>query len=274
MKLKFLTWNISYAYGPGSDGIKTGNTPRYHQRPFSHFESGLKAISNFIRDMKIDVALFQEVDFDSKRSCHVNQLDWIARASGLNYRLPLVSWNHPYVPYPGFNPKNHFGKVVSGGGVISRFPLHSIQNDLLAKPRENSFLYNLFYLNRYLQIFKVELPETEINCANFHLEAFSEDNRELHQVRLQDRLLDYELALSGGDFNGSMKLSEERSKKWDLYPSPLPSFPQQEAVLDGWIIRKNLVRVENVSTLDTGTISDHLPVLIEVEILSNSEKVS
>jgi endonuclease/exonuclease/phosphatase family metal-dependent hydrolase len=266
MKLKFLTWNISYAYGPGSDGIKTEHTPAYHQRPFSHFESGLKAISNFLKDMEIDVALFQEVDFDSKRSRRLNQLDWISRTSGLNYRLPIVSWNHPYVPYPGLNPKNHFGKVVSGGGVISRFPLHSIQNDLLSKPRENNFLYNLFYLNRYIQTFKVVLPQTEINCANFHLEAFSEDNRELHLVRLQDRLVDYDLALTGGDFNGAIKLSEERSKKWELQLSPLPSFPQQDAILDGWIIKKDRVRVVKISTLDTGTISDHLPVMIEVEL--------
>jgi len=267
MKLKFLTWNISYAYGPGSDGIKHEGISPYQQLPASHFESGLRSITALIKDLGIDVAIFQEVDFDSKRSHHVNQLDWISRTSDLNYRLPIVSWDKEYVPYPGIHPKNHFGKVFSGGGVISKFPLHLIKNDFLPKPRENNLFYNFFYLQRYLQIFKVKLPDHEINCANFHLEAFSEDNRELHLVRLQDRLEDYDLDICGGDFNGPISLTEERSKKWELHPSPLPSFPLQNEVLDGWIIRKNHVRIEKITTLDTGSISDHLPVLIEVELI-------
>ena len=266
MKLKFLTWNISFAYGPGSDGVSQDGVPPYEQRPASHFESGLKTISSFIHDMQIDVAFFQEVDFNSRRSHYTNQLDTIARTSGLEYRLPIIAWDREYVPYPGLNPKNHFGKVVSGGGVISRFPLHQIQNDFLPKPRENSFLYNYFYLNRYLQIFKIELPKSEINCANLHLEAFSQENRDLHLIRLQDRLIDYDLAITGGDFNGPAKLNEEHEKKWDLNFSPLPSFPQQNAKLDAWITKKGRVHIEKISTLDTGTISDHLPVMIEVDI--------
>ena len=268
MKLKFLTWNISFAYGPGSDGIKgKDRVPPYHQQPQSHYESGLKSISNLVKDLDVDVAFLQEVDFNSKRSCYVNQLDSISRTSGLAYRIPIVSWDCEYVPYPGINPKNHFGKVVSGGGVISRFPLEVIQNDLLPKPRENSFIYNYFYLQRYLQIFKIELPNTKINCANLHLEAFSQDNRELHLVRLQDRLIDYDLTIAGGDFNGAAELTEERAKTWNLQMSPLPSFPQQNSILDGWITKKDKIRIEKISTLDTGTISDHLPVLIEIECL-------
>lgn len=266
MKLKFLTWNISFAYGPGSDGVSHQNLPPYQQLPTSHFESGLRAISQFIKDMDIDIAFLQEVDFNSKRSGHVNQLDFISRTSGLDYRLPIVSWDKEYVPYPGLNPKNHFGKVVSGGGVISKYPLHLIQNNFLPKPRENHFLYNFFYLKRYLQLFKVALPQGEINCANLHLEAFSQDNRELHLIRLQDRLLDYDLAVSGGDFNGPAELSEDKKKKWELHMSPLPSFPSQNEILDGWITNKSSVKVIKISTLDTGTISDHLPVLLEVEI--------
>ncbi len=266
MKLKFLTWNISFAYGPGSDGIKKEGLPSYQQLPASHFESGLKSISQLIKDLNVDVAFLQEVDFDSRRSHHVNQLDWIARTSSLNYRLPIVSWDREYVPYPGLNPLHQFGKVVSGGGVISRFPLTTIKNNLLPKPRENSFLYNFFYLHRYLQIFKVVLPTTEINCANLHLEAFSQDNRELHIVRLQDRLVDYDLSISGGDFNGGIELSPERMKKWELNMTPLPSFPQENQILDGWITKKDQIKIERITTLDTGTISDHLPVLIEIDL--------
>jgi endonuclease/exonuclease/phosphatase family metal-dependent hydrolase len=266
MKIRFLTWNISFAYGPGSDGIKKSNRADYRQLPLTHFESGLQSMSQILRDQKIDIAFLQEVDFDSHRSYHQNQLDILARTSGLQYRLPLVSWNIPYVPYPGFNPQHHFKKVVSGGGVISRFPLRSIQNQLLPKPRENSFAYNLFYLSRYLQIFKVILPVHEINCMNFHLEAFSQDNRELHLIKLQDRLLDYGISVAGGDLNGSMTLKPERAREWSLQMSPQISFPENEEALDGWITHTNTVQITQLCTLDTGPVSDHLPVLMEVEI--------
>jgi endonuclease/exonuclease/phosphatase family metal-dependent hydrolase len=266
MKLRFLTWNISFAYGPGSDGIQKPNRPAYRHLPLSHFQSGLASICQVIKDQQIDVAFLQEVDFDSDRSHHQNQLDILSRTSGLNYRLPIVSWDLPYVPYPGLNPQHHFGKTVSGGGVISRFPMRSIQNQLLPKPRENSFAYNLFYLSRYLQIFKLILPEQEHNCINFHLEAFSQDNRELHSIRLQDRLLDYGVAIAGGDLNGSLALKPEREKDWTLKMTPEVSFPETKERLDGWILHQHRVQVLSMSTLDTGTVSDHLPVLMEVEI--------
>lgn len=265
MKLRFLTWNISFAYGPGSDGGTQKELARYLPKPRSHFENHLKSISKTLRDLEVDVAFLQEVDFDSTRSCRMNQLDWLARSSGLLHRLPLISWNHPYVPYPGLNPLHHFGRVVSGGGVISRFPLQSIRNDFLPKPRENSAAYNFFYLQRYLQIFKVKLPASEVRCLNFHLEAFSEDNRELHLIRLQDRLVDYELDVTAGDFNGPVELHEESLKNWSLHLTPRPSFPQLNAFLDGWILKKNSVRILNLSTPETGTVSDHLPVLLELE---------
>jgi len=268
MKLRILTWNISFAYGPGSDGLHHANRPDYRQMPLSHFQSGLNSICQVIKEQKVDVAFLQEVDFDSRRSHEQNQLDILARTSGLTYRLPIVSWNVPYVPYPGLNPIHHFGKTVSGGGVISRFPMRLIQNQLLPKPRENSFAYNLFYLSRYLQIFKLILPEQELNCINFHLEAFSKDNRELHAIRLQDRLLDYGIAIAGGDLNGAIELKPEREKEWQLCMTPEVSFPEANEKLDGWILNRHQLEVVSISTLDTGTVSDHLPVLIEIEIKS------
>lgn len=267
MKLRFLTWNIGFAYGPGSDGIKRENNPGYQPLPPSHFQSGLDSISHLFRELNIDVAFLQEVDFDSSRSWNQNQLDILARSTGMNYRLPIVSWDHPYIPYPGLDPRSHFGKMVSGGGVLSRFPMRTIQNQLLPKPRENAFVYNLFYLSRYLQIFKLILPDQEINCMNLHLEAFSQDNRELHLIRLQDRLLDYDIAIGGGDFNGTSSLNEERSKNWSLQMAPDSTFPETKETLDGWITKQKRVRVNEIKVLDTGTISDHLPVLLELELL-------
>ena len=279
MKLKILTWNISYGYGLGSEG-----TTGYTQRPVAHFESALESMSEFLRQQKIDIALLQEVDFNSSRSHHLNQLDTLARQSGLLYRDELISWNSPYVPYPGLSPKNHFKKVVSGGGILSRFPIERVLHELLPKPKENSNLYNFFYLNRYLQIVKIK----NLTLMNLHLEAFSKENRELHLVKAQGRLADYQIDIAGGDFNGPVNLLSQFKEGWAEHPAPNPTFPSDHPTetLDAFILKKNLREVtpsalnsnvnSNMSSpkinsakirvLETGLISDHYSLLLELEV--------
>jgi endonuclease/exonuclease/phosphatase family metal-dependent hydrolase len=260
MKLKILTWNISYGYGLDSEGTRF-----YEQRPPEHFESALNSMSDVIQQQGVDIALLQEVDFDSARSHHVNQLAYLARRSGLFYRNELVSWDFPYVPYPGLNPKNQFGKVVSGGGIISRFPIETVLHEKLPKPKENSKLYNLFYLYRYLQIVKIQ----NLNFMNLHLEAFSMENRELHLVKMQDRLADFDITVAGGDFNGHVSLLPQFETGWTAFPSPTPTFPSNEPVetLDAFVTKNKLaVRASQIQVLNTGTTSDHFPLFIELDV--------
>ena len=256
MKLKILTWNISYGYGLGSEG-----TADYQPLPASHFESSLAAMSELIHNLQVDIVLLQEVDFDSKRSHHVQQLDQLARTSGLLYRHECESWNAFYVPYPGLKPNRQFGQVKSGGGILSRFPIQPILTELLPKPRENSKLYNFFYLHRYLQIVEIQ----GVRICNLHLEAFSTDNRELHLVKLQNRLLDYEVDLAGGDFNGAIILSDEIQKGWKAEPTPEPTFPSNDPkeYLDGFIVKKGRFKDYRLTRLISGSASDHFPLLFE-----------
>src|SRR4051812_29112696 len=126
MGLKVLTWNISYGYGMGSEG-----TADYEPRPQTHFESSLNSISELVRNLDIDVVLLQEVDFHAKRSCYLQELDVLARKSGLLYRNEIVTWNAPYIPFPGLNPRRQFGRIVSGGGILSKHAIKPVQMDLL-----------------------------------------------------------------------------------------------------------------------------------------------
>jgi len=259
MRLKILTWNISYAYGLGSEG-----DDRYHPKTQAHFETSLNAIGDTIKRLDADLVLLQEVDFHSKRSHFQNQLDHLARKSGLLYRSRVISWDRLYVPYPGVSPSRHFGTVLSGGGILSKTPVQAITTDLLTKPRENSALYNYFYLSRFLQMVEIR----GLRICNLHLEAFSKDNRELHLVRLQDRLRDYDLDLAGGDFNGGMRLFPEIESHWELHSPRKATFPSNEPtqVLDQFILKKNRFSAVRIEVPDTGTVSDHLPVLLEVDL--------
>jgi endonuclease/exonuclease/phosphatase family metal-dependent hydrolase len=257
MKLKILTWNIAWAYGIGSDGSA------YQPLPESHFDSSLEAMSELVRNLDIDVVLLQEVDFRSKRSHDLPELDILSRKSGLIYRAEEVSWDHPYVPFPGLLPSQQFGRIQSGGGILSRFPIRSVFSEALPKPKENLALYNWFYLSRYLQVVDIE----GVRFCNLHLEAFSKDNRELHQVKLQNRLIDYGIDVAGGDFNGSIELSPELKLTYEAHPSPEPTFPSNAPVetLDGFILKKGRFKTTKLTTLNTGTVSDHFALLLEVE---------
>ena len=256
MTLKILTWNIAWGYGMGSDGTA------YRPLPASHFESSLGAMSEMIHNLDVDVVLLQEVDFHSSRSHDEPQLDILSRKSGLLYRAEELSWKHPYVPFPGILPSTHFGRIRSGGGILSRHPIKSIASIHLPKPEENLKLYNWFYLNRYLQIVEIE----GIRFCNLHLEAFSKSNRDLHLVKLASMLERYKVDVAGGDFNGVIRLPAEAQSHYDLYPSPGPTFPSQEPkeTLDGFVVRKNRFQSFKVTTLDTGTVSDHFAVLGDI----------
>lgn len=258
MSLRILTWNLSYAYGPGSDGFS-----KWKPLPQLHFQESLSAMAAFIKNVNADIVLLQEVDFGSKRSAYLNQLEILSRKSNLLYHSGCISWDRMYVPFPGLNPLNHFGRVLSGGGILSKTPIRKITEDLLPKPRENHAAYNHFYLNRYLQIAEV----AGLNICNLHLEAFSQENRELHLIRLEDRLKDYELDIAGGDFNGAIHLSESTLINYEALPAPEATFPADEPkqTLDGFVVKRGRFRSTKLSVHNTGIFSDHFPVLIELD---------
>lgn len=266
-KLRFLTWNLSWAYGLGSEGTSAWGQA-YQTKSRDHFESVLQSMGDFIGRLNIDVAFLQEVDFNASRSHHLNQLDFISRRSNLLYRNSVISWNAPYIPYPGLNPRNHFGQVRSGGAILSRYPLTTVNVDLLPKPRENPRIYNLFYLSRYLQVcqFKPEWREEPIQVMNLHLEAFSQENRELHLLRFSERLADYQVGVAAGDFNGPVELSETAQKQWRALAYEGATFPSHrpERALDGFVIRDSEWKASAPEVLDAGDLSDHRPLLVEL----------
>jgi len=103
-------------------------------RDRSHFEAALQSIAAFIQTIDPDIALLQEVDLGSHRSHNQNQLEILAGSTGLLHHQAIVSWDILYLPYPGLDPRHHFGKTVSGGGILSKKPIRVIQEDLLPQP--------------------------------------------------------------------------------------------------------------------------------------------
>ena len=256
--MKILTWNISYGYGLGSEGSSEAHP--YEPKDRGHYESALQAIAGVIQAIDPDVALLQEIDFDSHRSHYQNQLAFLAGSTGLSHHQAIVSWNVAYLPYPGLNPLHHFGKTLSGGAILSKRPIRVIQDDLLPQPREYNPIYRMLYLHRYLQI----VETFDLRVCNLHLEAFSGDNRALHLVELQDRLIDRDIDVAGGDFNGEFSLRPEREDRWSARACDQPTFPsdQPSRGLDGFIVKKSRFPDARVETFASGVVSDHFPSIL------------
>lgn len=220
--LDVVVWNIAWAYGWGSEG--SGGA-----RPFRHFEGSLEKIGGTLRDAAPDVVLLQEVDFDAHRSHGVNQAERIAELAGLPHVAPVLSWKANWVPFPYWPPTEHFGRVESGGAVLSRWPIESNIVTLLPKPEANPFHYNLFYLFRYFQRVSINRGRGSLTIFNAHLEAFDATNRQRQAELFVEALsnLPSGSLLVGGDFN---TVPPEASHRAGFSDEPETSFEEDRTL--------------------------------------------
>lgn len=194
--LRVAVYNIAWGYGWGSEGSGGAQPPE-------HFATRLERMGRALADAKVDVVLLQESDFRSARSHDVDQAHTLAKAAGLPYVAKAVSWTANYLPFPYWPPKNHFGRMLSGGAILSRYPFTKNTVMLEDKPEDNGLVYNLGYLYRYLQKTEIDAAGRRIGVYNVHTDAFSPKNRIAHAGRIARTLTEDKapLALLGGDFN-------------------------------------------------------------------------
>ncbi|WPU63329.1 endonuclease/exonuclease/phosphatase family protein [Peredibacter starrii] len=204
--VKVLTWNIGYLYGQGSEG------PGYEHRGKEYYEEKLKEFAQQIKDWNPDVICLQEVDFESSRSGDLNQAQYLAAKAGYPYVAEAVSWDANYIPFPYWPLKNNFGRVKSGGAILSKYPLKNHSVTLLEKPQSQPWWYNLFYLHRYFQTVTIELDEKEYKIVNLHLEAFDKIDRLKQVGQLVDKVKREGIDFVAGDFNMLPASATKRSK--------------------------------------------------------------
>lgn len=294
-KLRVMSWNIAYAYGINSDN------ENFHPLPARTMEKHLQQISDVIRKYNPDILFLQEVDFDASRSDHVNQLAQIALMTGLEYAAPAVVWQANYVPYPYWPPKNQFGKINSGGAVLSRYPILSNKIVRMPKPSNNPFWYNMFYLFRFSQIVQVDIRGQQVTFINNHLEAFDIDNRTQQAYQLKELVTknngQIPVAVFGGDLNtvpyNTRKKSNFADDSRDNYNGdtslnilmsisgfremvPLTDYYENESRyftfpstspnrrLD-YLFVNNKYPILDYGIIKAGTASDHLPIYVDLK---------
>ena len=195
-RVRIASWNIHFGAGPTLDDAR-----RFGREDV---QRNLARIGEVLHRSGADIVALQEVDRDSMRSAHIDQLEYLRDQTGLRHASFATTWDAAWVPYPvTAPPQQQYGRMWSGQAVLSRYPVLEQRRHALAQPARNGRVYNRFYLHRCVQEVVLDLGRGRtLTVFNVHLEAFDMANRRT-QARALAALL---LACPGpgvciGDFN-------------------------------------------------------------------------
>lgn len=202
-----VTYNIGYLSG------MTNN--KAIAKPKSLFDANLETVVTQIKTENPDIIALQEIDYAAARSYYVNQEEEISKL-GYTYVARGINWDEHYLPFPYWPPSMHFGKVVSGQSIISKYPLKNYERIVLERVGDNPFYRDAFYLDRLLQIVRVELNGTEVVLMNVHLEAFDKATRVRQLTKVIELFKEYSQkgpTILLGDFNSDPNYKDAAIKK-------------------------------------------------------------
>ncbi|HJN75260.1 MAG TPA: endonuclease/exonuclease/phosphatase family protein [Myxococcota bacterium] len=276
--LRLVSWNIHWGAGPELEDSR-----RFDRQTVS---TNLQRMAEVLRREEADIVALQEVDRDSMRSAHIDQLEILRDSTGLRHASFATTWDAAWVPHPvAAPPRQQFGRMWSGQAVLSRFPVVEQRRHALAQPSRFGRVYNRFYLHRCVQEVVLDLGRgRRLTILNVHLEAFDQANR-----RQQARTLAALMGRVRGpgvvmgdlntvppesgrftgfddepdtDFQGDDTLQTLEDCGWtrvggveDTFPAGAPN-----RRLDHLLVNAEVEVVEVDVVADPGPSSDHLPL--------------
>ncbi len=285
--LSIISFNIGYLSG------MTNNLPSRPDEEF--FRENMDHAVELFRNQSAVFMGFQEIDYKSKRSYNMNQMDSIAYQAGFSFGAYVINWDKRYVPFPYWPIRYHFGQLISGQGILSKFPILSNKRIVMSKPQGNLFFYNHFYLDRLIQVVEVDVQGSILILINVHLEAFDLQTRELQAHILKEvveRYINRYPLLLFGDFNSrppfhnvrnneestirtiqsipgihmtvNAETYEDEAEKYYTFDSSQPS-----EMIDYIFYNEKILPVEFKVLAESAEISDHLPVFFKFIIKKN-----
>ncbi|TYP97880.1 endonuclease/exonuclease/phosphatase family metal-dependent hydrolase [Tenacibaculum adriaticum] len=268
-----VTYNIGYLSG------MTNN--RAIAKPKELFDENLEKVRTEIKKVNPDIIAFQEIDYKASRSFEVNQEEEIAKL-GYNYVAKGVNWDERYLPYPYWPPSMHFGKVVSGQSIISKYPLKDYERIVLERVADSPFYRDALYLERLAQVVKVTLEGKEVVLINVHLEAFDKPTRikQFHYVlELFNKYKNEYPTILLGDFNSRARDKQAIVRKMFIMEdvgssalnleNPSNTFDTKDLYerIDYIFYTKNSIEYVDGRVLNEfDQASDHLPVEMRFKI--------
>ncbi|MFH0758688.1 MAG: endonuclease/exonuclease/phosphatase family protein [Bacteroidota bacterium] len=295
--LNLLIWNIGYAGLDASmDFFYDGGK---QMRPT---EEGVMSNMDGIRSTlapfeNYDFILLQEVDRDSKRSYHTNQIESIGQEFAGFKSFFGVNYDVFFVPIPLSNP---MGKVESGLLTLTRHIPDEV--DRYSFPGNYSWPMKLFMLDRCFLVERHPVSNgKELLIINTHNSAYDDGSLRTRQMEYLEVFLltEYKKGnyiIVGGDWNQTPyglipELPDHRFDTINLtyvvenYPAPEwtwafdPGAPTNRRVdvpyneptslttiIDCYLLSPN-IELEYINTIHTGFLySDHQPVQLQARL--------
>jgi endonuclease/exonuclease/phosphatase family metal-dependent hydrolase len=193
---KVMAYNIGYLSGMLNNQLIKAD--------IAFFQDNARKFEHMLKKIQPDFIGFQEIDYGSYRSYFLNQLDQIALHSGYRYAAKAINWDIKYVPFPYWPPSVHFRKVISGQAVLSRHPIGMARRIELQPIQHKPFYYRAFYLDRLVQMVRIEINGRQLLIMNIHLEAYEKETREKQAgevLKIYRSVRDRYPVLLIGDFN-------------------------------------------------------------------------
>jgi endonuclease/exonuclease/phosphatase family metal-dependent hydrolase len=194
-----ITYNIGYLSG------MTNNLAV--EKPKHLFDNNLSHVLKQFEKYNADILAFQEIDYASKRSFYINQQNEIAKI-GYNHVAQSINWDKNYVPFPEFPIHLHFGRILSGQSILSKYNILSHERIPLERNGTNPFYYDAFYLDRLAQVVKINIRNKTLVLIHVHLEAYHAETRRKQTqkiIQIFNQYRDKFPTILLGDFNSDTK---------------------------------------------------------------------
>ena len=297
---KMVTYNVGFgAYEADYGFFMDGGTESW-ARSKEALDKNLKNIADTLSNENANVYFIQEVDFDSTRTYHVDERQYLTeKLTGKSYTF-AQNYDSPFLFYPLYQPH---GASKSGIMVYSDFEITAASRVEL--PVENGVI-KILDLDRSYSKNRVRAENgKDLVLYTFHLSAYTSDGSiatEQLKILLDDIRSEYDkgnYCVAGGDFNkdllGDDALFECRSgaeynwaqtipeETFDGYDIALfapnngvPSCRNADSAynefqyvitIDGFLSTPN-VEITAAEVIDTGfAYSDHNPVRAKFKLL-------
>ena len=243
MDYRIVSWNIGFgAYESDYGFFMDGGT---ESRAWSkeRLEQNMGRIADWLKQDDADFYLIQEVDRDSTRSYHMDQVVPLREACLDMPNVWAQNYDSPYLMYPLTKP---FGKAVSGIMTFTR-GLHIDEAIRRQLPIETG-LTKFLDLDRCYSVCRMKIEgaesvdQKELVLYNMHLSAYTSDGtiaNEQLRLLIEDMKAEYEkgnYVICGGDFNkdvlGDSSVYFGKSDVEYTWAQPLP-----EGIFDGTGLR-------------------------------------
>ena len=300
-ELKLLSWNVGYgALDEPEDCYWDGGTGVYGESESVVYEN-IDIIKNSVKALDPDIVFLQELDVNSRRSYHINELEAFTETftqDTYNYTF-APNFKAGFVPLPMYSPT---GRVEAGISTFSKYRVSDASRVQLPVPF--SWPMSMFNLKRCLLVNRmpIENSDKELVLINLHLEAYDDGEGKAKQLAMLMDIMQEEYdkgnyVIAGGDFNQTFSNADYQKypqyidwvcpvieaenypdftfKMDGTYPScrslykPYANADKSDFqywLIDGFIVSNN-IKINSLETLDYGFINtDHNPVVMTVSM--------